>query len=378
MSVNRSSDRSSAVVHVDSSSSSSAVPLLLSLPPPVVTAAMSAKATLVTVVPDHTFSLRARRLKDRTVAVYESGVNSFLAFCERNRFPIDSAHRADYYLAVYIQSLYSSGKPKSNASAALFGFLNRFPYMTKHHLRLSCNMMAAFDRVRPSHPHPPITWPVAVAIASVIARSGELPKAIAVLVMHHCLLRANETLNIRIADIALPHDHRLGLPSSSVRSTIRLAATKTGTNQSVTVEDDQVQQLLGYLIRGRPIDERVFDCSYEQMRASFQRACTTLHIDGWGITPHSCRHGGTTMLLLAGKSVRDIKVRGRWRSDQSVQRYIQQYEAALLTRQLPAAVHEAGAAVAADLARSIIRLWAASPMAPAAVRAAASALALSQ
>jgi integrase len=160
-----------------------------------------------------------------------------------------------------------------------------------------------------------------------------------------------------VADESVPGDRRRGqrshsAPAASARSSrpsetgrlcIRLATTKTGSNQTAELYDHQVQQLLSQLVHGRQGEELVFSFPAPDPSAFFRTAlhsaCSALGLQSIGFTPHSLRHGGATHAHThMGQTIEQVMHRGRWKSNASCRTYIQSGTAALLTQQVSADV----------------------------------------
>ena len=71
-----------------------------------------------------------------------------------------------------------------------------------------------------------------------MAIRGQHHAALAMLVGFDCYLRIGELLSLKVQDVAVSNDTRLGSAYRGVL--LRLAHTKTGRNQAVTVEDSAV------------------------------------------------------------------------------------------------------------------------------------------
>ena len=208
----------------------------------------------------------------------------------------------------------------------------------------------AWRKRKPSNPYPPMTWPIACAVACRMAERGKLLHGVAVLTSFHCLLRVGEMTNLRKSDIALQNDDRLGV--SAFKGALRLRKTKTGPNQWVTVRDESIYQLLQAVTVGLAKEDRVFPFSASTFRRSLRSTCLELGIST-PYVPHSLRHGGATKLHLEGMPVEDIMLRGRWQSSKSARRYIQSGQALLLSISAPGPVVAAGRLFARSILKAI-------------------------
>src|SRR5262249_25473777 len=153
-----------------------------------------------------------------------------------------------------------------------------------------------WHRTHPSTSHPPLTWELTCLMAVWMAIRGQHHAALAMLVGFDCYLRIGELLSLQVQDVAVSNDPRLG--SAYPRVLLRLAHTKTGRNQAVTVEDSDVAKLLTSHVQGRQQSDRVFQVSRDSFYKLFHGACRAFGLDGLNYSPHSLRHGGATRHFL--------------------------------------------------------------------------------
>ena len=130
-------------------------------------------------------------------------------------------------------------------------------------------------------------------------------------------------------------------PSSRRRTSayIRLAQTKTGSNQTAEISNPDIISLLRWQIATRPADDYLFhfpsEGATDHFRHVFRLMCVKLDIDSFHFTPHSLRHGGATHAhMQMGETIEHVLYRGRWKSNTSARTYMQSGTAALITTQL--------------------------------------------
>jgi len=288
----------------------------------------------VNTMPLHdTSELRSSVVTSSTLQQYESSVDSFYSFCSHHKLPTHTSRDIDQSLSIFMESLYQNCIPggKQKAANALFGIIRRFPHY-KLELPNSRQALKGYQKLLPSIPHPPFTYPSCVAVACVMCKSGYFDMAVAILLMFHCYLRPGEMLQLKVKDIALPGDARLGQVSITAAaattttatdripfSALRIAKAKTGTNQFVTILDSHIHQLLQVLISSRSSDSLssnglLFNFSESVFRRVLRECLHTLQLDEFDppLTPHSLRHGGTTYdHMYDNYSIEELKVRIR-------------------------------------------------------------------
>ncbi len=258
----------------------------------------------------------------------------------------------DNLLVEYFHDRLADGAGKTLAKDTLSGVLHYLPH-ARGDLPDAHICVRGWMKLEPVVSHPPITFDLAAAVAVQMFRHGNdwLRDAIGVLLSFDCLLRVGELCGLRPEDVGDNKDGRLG---RDFRGTLlRLRTTKTGSNQSVSVEDPAVQTLLRHVVATTAAGRRLFPSTSRTFRRRFQTACAELGLTA-NYVPHSLRHGGATRMFLRGVRVEDIMLRGRWAASKSARTYIQSGKAALLAVNVPARL----AATAAVLADNVVSAFA--------------------
>lgn len=294
--------------------------------------------------------LMGMALAPKTLEKYTKAFQLFLDFCLYRGYKATNERDVDRYLCMYIQHLYDSGQSFHLAACAVFGLQHKCPWMAQH-LHGSKLALKGWSRSSPSVSHPPLTWELTCLLSVWMLVQGEVDAALAMVVGFDCYLRIGELLNLAVRDVAMANDPRIGAAYRGVM--LRLAKTKTGNNQTVTVEGKEVSDLLQQHIRGRKPTDKVFPITKSHLYSVMRRACSAFGLGDHGYTPHSLRHGGATRHYLQGKPIGDIQFRGRWSEAKSVRTYIQSGRALLLLTNVDADVF----AVAQDCSRLLRPLF---------------------
>jgi Phage integrase family len=199
---------------------------------------------------------------------------------------------------------------------------------------------------------PPMPWTVAAAVAAWLAAQKKAAMAIGVLLSFECYLRSGELLRLITTDFASGGDARLGLKDNQ-RMHIHLRRTKTGRHQGVEVRDQQVMQLVQWLLARTKHGQRVFNYHASTYRRWFHRACAALSLSP-DYVPHSLRHGGATRDYLNGVPIADVMVRGRWAATKSATHYIQQGRQLMMLQSVPSYVDAIGQLATNHLYQTIL------------------------
>ena len=282
-----------------------------------------------------------------TYSAYRRAVEQFLRDCKLpfkyiRRLTVDSVDRR---FARWIESQFTAhGRRAIQRSENAHNGLHLFFPRTRRRLTRSEVALRSWRRQKDTVSYPPIPRNVATLLAAHLARRGEMHAALAVLLSFDCYLRINECLQLRRSDVRIPADHRIGEPYR--HCALFLRTTKTGKNLSVEVFDPAIARLLHRCLLTLPLgSSRLFPFSEAVFRE--QHVKGTLHQLALGhlhFVPHSFRHGGATHDFVSRRmSSEYVRIRGRWKSQQSADRYMQQLAAVDLTFVVPAAVDQLGA-----------------------------------
>lgn len=281
--------------------------------------------------------LLASTIQPSTQASYRRAVRNFLLYADLSLDSLlrRSSRRIDRLLTDYLHHLHRTHAPHSHGVHAVYGLIYYVPKL-KERLVLSRRSLRGWDRIRVHRSHPPLTWSLTIMLALTMARGGLHAEAVASLLAFDCYLRIGEYLRLQYADIAQLHDTRVDDARGGMA--LRLAHTKTGPNQWVSVRDPTVASAFSAYLQSRswsPTD-LVFPFSASHWRRVLHRCCSVLGLDHIPFVPHSFRHGGATRDFIRGVSIEQIKLHGRWKSLESARRYIQQGPAMLLLHTIPA------------------------------------------
>lgn len=304
---------------------------------------------------------RSRRLitaayAPSTIARYSAAVRAFTDWLQSEDADIFDEHLdyedLDNLLVEFFHDAIANGAGKTLAITTLSGVLHYLPH-ARGDLPDAHLCVRGWTKLEPVVSHPPITWDLAAAVAVQMFRHSHdwLRDAVGVLLSFDCLLRVGELHGLRKEDVGDAKDGRLGRDFRGML--LRLRTTKTGSNQSVSVDDAAVQTLLRKLVAATAPTQRLFPSSTRVFRHRLQTACAELGLKARYV-PHSLRHGGATRLFLRGVRVEDIMLRGRWAASKSARIYIQSGKAALLAVEVPQRL----AATAAVLADDVVAAFA--------------------
>ncbi len=238
-----------------------------------------------------------------------------------------------YSIATHIVSAYCHYKPQF-----------------KHSLPHTRRALKGWKKLKPSAPHPAMSWPAALVIAMTLAAHGRHDMGIALLLQFDCYLRVGELLNIKCTDVLLPTDNRYIQAHNIIPQPFRrppvaiitLPKTKTGIYQSVSINESKIEHILTewLLKRQRNNQTNLFSFNQKVYNHYIQEVTKLIGITDITFTSHSARHGGASYDLqrYGMTSIDHIQHRGRWLSTDSVQLYTQGAARAAQQQPLPTLV----------------------------------------
>lgn len=303
--------------------------------------------------------LSSLRLKSSTRVKYSAAVSTFLTFhrISQSHLLALPSKRIDRLLVEFIEQQYRAGAGVTLSTHAMSGLTFLDPHL-RGRLASSAAALGGFRQTRPVTSWMPLTLELVNIISLCMSLMGRRSESVAILLAFDSYLRISEYLHLRRRDIALQSDGRLG--SAYTGMAIRLANTKTGPDQWVTVVSPTVCSLMQTYLAEHRFDPRdlVFPFTGSALRTLLRDVASRLdlpHITR--ISPHSLRHGGATCDFLRGRDINYIQHRGRWQSTKSVWRYIQQGACMLLTEECTPEIVDAGRILSPDIELYLRHVW---------------------
>jgi integrase len=299
--------------------------------------------------------LKYASVADATRRRYCKAVMRFHQWAARVGLRASTVAELDLALEAFLDHWFFSGGGLAGGRNALYGILLLHPEYEGAFPR-SARALKGMARLLPSVSWPPLTWELAVVIATRVAgnvslNAKERDAGLAVLVQFDAFLRTGEVLDLRAGDFAPPGDPRVGPQTAT--AALRIRSAKTGPNQFAELRSPGVIALVRLRAAGLSPAERIFPLPPASYRRVFKETVRALGLTA-GYVPHSLRHGAATRALSCGVPLEEIMRRGRWASSKSVRTYLQQGQALLLANRVPLAVHRRGARLASSLTRAMI------------------------
>lgn len=285
--------------------------------------------------------LLAHAVADRTaLQSYLPAVEKWLNFVEERRLPCTSWSERDQALLGYLAFLcYIDDAGPAEGSSLMNGLGVLYPGQP---LPLAWQGLKAWQRGFVEH------FGVALPLETLAVMEDDLcrhkdPLAQCagdmIPIAADGYLRRQDLLGLRVEDCVFYKDEgvlKLGVSG-------RGESTKTGRNQTVRLDHPHSIEVLRRRCAGRPARAKVFEISPEAYNKWWRWAAAQAGADA---PPHSARHTGASVDLARGyRSLDQVKRRGRWSAEKSVERYAKTGAWLAAEAAQPSAVRERGAAL---------------------------------
>ena len=162
--------------------------------------------------------------------------------------------------------------------------------------------------------------------------------AAAILLGFHGLLRPNELLPLKRADLVLPRD----VLSPELVAYVKLVRTKTSRfmlRQHARISDEVTVLFLDATFGCMPATDLLFGCSPSMFRTRWNKLFGALGIPTSeklrGVTPKSLRGSGASWMFHYTEDVNRVLWRGRWQSKRTLEHYLQDVMGQVLLSNLP-------------------------------------------
>ena len=186
-----------------------------------------------------------------------------------------------------------------------------------------------WKRLTPSRSRLPIPFELAAALFHTLVTMGRLESALITLLCFCLYLRPSEPHALKCSQIIPPSRG----PSSSRFVTVVLNPFEDGRSsktheydESLLCDSPLLPQLGPALLRharGRPRGDRLFSVCQADVARDLRDACLRLRVPPpLEVVMYKYRHGGaSTDFACKHRSLAEVKLRGRWKSDASLRRY---------------------------------------------------------
>jgi hypothetical protein len=163
---------------------------------------------------------------------------------------------------------------------------------------------------------------------------------IGLLTMFWGMLRPGEWFCLKRSDIMLPFVHRLLTDNYKVLLSLYRPKNQKqmGKSQVSIIENKVCVRWLIWFCEDVDADERLSTISFQRFRVMLKILLRYLELSDDLITPASFRAGAATEAFKKGIELSRIRLMGRWRTITSLDHYVQEAAAVMVSMQLPSDV----------------------------------------
>ena len=214
-------------------------------------------------------------------------------------------------------------------------------------LRPARRMLRVWELLTPSSFRKPVTREIALSLATAALVQERIRVCVMVLLSFHGLLRPAEARAVKWSDIGFLDEQQDFYPGTYGVIGIALPKTRRmsshAVHQYVTVESPVLASFLRRVISQVPCSlqhEPIWPGSKYNLRKWWLQTLCSLGLQDSGLTWAGLRAGGATDHWLRNKNLPALRRRGRWSSEKTLERYVQESVFIQCTQKLPARVSE--------------------------------------
>ena len=185
---------------------------------------------------------------------------------------------------------------------------------------------------------PPPVWLVMAFIGDLIYL-GCWNRAQCVLTHFLTYLRPGELIDLDFGQLIAPHESSLGGPYWAILlHPVGGVGSKVGEHDESLILDTPGYEFIGNHLQ-RLKDRRpilLWEWNLAEYNAALDNFSKAAKVEAFNLVPYSMRHAGASHDVLAKvRSIAEVKLRGRWRSDSSLQRYSKPAQSQQMAHELP-------------------------------------------
>ena len=272
--------------------------------------------------------LESKSISKESRVQYGLYLQRFKVFCQESgvRWPMPDMD-ADPLMADFMDVMFQDGRSAHEGEKTLAALEFEFVQLKGRMVR-SRRALRGWRRVMPATSRLPLPRIMMHGLAMQLLAQGKRDMALMTLVMFNLYLRPGEAADLCKRHVVAPvkmAGNQYAWVTVIIRDQEHKKPDKIGVyDNSLPFDKSQDlwlgNQLLQHAQSVKSKDGKLFNFKMEEYRRAFVKAGVDLGVPG--LHPYQMRHGGATEDLTSGR--RDfnmVKIRGRWRTDQSVRRY---------------------------------------------------------
>ena len=260
--------------------------------------------------------LRDLVLQAGTLKRYEAAATRFLSWLDRSSLQPKSADDIDEVASLFIEHLWDEGDPKGYAGDLICSLQHEMP-MLKGRLRGAWRLLKTWDEHELPSRAPPLLVDMVLAMAGAAMLRKDHEAAVGYMVAFQTLLRTGELLGLKVADIVFADD----LQSAVLNLGLTKGGARRGVEESVILDDPRIVLFLAAVVAGKDGATLLLPRSSYHFRRNFAADVKRVGLS-LEYRPYSFRRGGATHLYRTSNNIGACTVRGRWASQTTARKYI--------------------------------------------------------
>ncbi|CAK0892339.1 unnamed protein product, partial [Prorocentrum cordatum] len=271
--------------------------------------------------------LESAAVSDTTMANYWGAAKKFEVWCRWTSQTFTTAAEVDVILVTYFVNLFLDGFDSATGRVLLASLKHYLPSILVG--RTPCpraaRALTGWRKLVPPQMRLPLPRAAMASIVGVLISWKLFGMAVFVRLMFDTYLRPSEAYRLTAGSVIRPRPDAArgyGHWALIVNDACLDRPGKTGEmDESVIVDNPTLWPLLDALVLGKKTSDGLWTFAPDEVRSMFRRAAAALGLEA-EMTLYSLRHGGASDDLLSLRRTRkEVKDRGRWRTDQSLLRY---------------------------------------------------------
>ncbi|CAK0816098.1 unnamed protein product, partial [Prorocentrum cordatum] len=270
--------------------------------------------------------LESAAVSDTTMANYWGAAKKFEEWCRWTSQTFSTAAEVDAILVAYFVNLFLDGFDSATGRVLMASLKHYLPAILVG--RAPCpraaRALAGWRKLVPPQMRLPLPRAAMASIVGVLISWKLFGMAVFIRLMFDTYLRPSEACRLAAGGVMRPRpDGALGYGHWAliVNDACFDRPGKTSEmDESVIVDNQTIWPLLEALVHGKGPIDGLWTFAPDEVRSMFRRAAAALGL-GAELTLYPLRHGGASDDLLSLRRTRkEVKDRGRWRTDQSLLR----------------------------------------------------------
>ena len=246
----------------------------------------------------------------------------FQVFCRLQALKTATASQVDQSLTQFLNYCFHEGLDVSEANRFFAAVMEAYPIVGKTNLVRSRRALKGWRNLDPGQQRTPLAWPLVSNIALTLMRLNQPHVALCILTMFNTYIRPSEALKLRNQDVV--RTSNLGLQwAINLNSSEEAETSKVGMEDESILLDNPMMNYLGpalqRLSQGLP-NAPLFNMKYADLIHWRRTALMSMGLAQDFAVLYQLRHSGASWdRLKKTRTTLEIKLRGRWSSDASLE-----------------------------------------------------------